>query len=71
MINNWFEFPPDLYYGTEIKLSNNYIFIAAKSNEDYKFRIFKSDKKISDILDLNKDPSEMKKINNGGDNITP
>jgi hypothetical protein len=35
MINNWFRYPPNLsYYDTKIKLSNNYIYIAGKSEKD-------------------------------------
>ena len=71
MINNKICYPHIANNDRKIKLSNNYIFIAGKSEKDYEFRIFKSDKKISDLLDLNKDSSEMKKIKNSGDDITP
>jgi hypothetical protein len=70
MINNKFRIPEDLSQ-IKIKLSNYDIFITGKSYIDNHFRIFKSDLKISDLLDLNKDPSEMKKIKNSGDDVTP
>jgi hypothetical protein len=68
MINNKFSLRERIYE-IKIKLSN-YIFITGTSDID-NFRIFKSDKKISDLLDLNKDPSEMKKKKNSGDDVTP
>jgi hypothetical protein len=70
MINNKFRYPPNLTGYEKIKLSNNYIYIAGKRDFDLKFRIFKSDKKISDLLDLNKNPSEIKKKKNACDKIT-
>jgi hypothetical protein len=68
MINNKFRIPGRVDKAIYYKLSN-YIFITALGYDD-QFRIFKSDIKISDLLDLNKDPSEMKKINSA-DDVTP
>jgi hypothetical protein len=58
MINNKFRYPPNIFID-KIKLSNNYIFFAGKSEEDKQLRIFKSDKNFSDILDLNKDQFKL------------